>query len=306
MPHSARLASLSFILAMGALTGCAAGPANSTATQVPPATAEPTPIAPAADAQFGELEAKFDARLGVYALDTGTGLALEYRSDERFAYASTIKVFASAVLLDQTTDSELDSLVRYDESDLLDYAPITEQHVDTGMTLRELGDAAVRYSDNTAANLIFERIGGPTGLATALKAMGDDVTQVDRTEPELNETTPGDPRDTTTPEAFAVGLEALILGDALELADRETLTEWLVGNTTGDNLIRAGVPTEWTVGDKTGSAGYGTRNDIAVIWPTEGDPIVLAVLSSRAEPDAEYDDDLIAEATAVAIDALKR
>ncbi|AWB87666.1 class A beta-lactamase [Mycetocola zhujimingii] len=304
MPHTIRLAAAAFTtLAMSVLVGCAAEPA---ATETPSATATPAPTAPSADAEFDELEQKFDARLGVYALDTGTGLALEYRSDERFAYASTIKVVASAVLLDQTSDDELDTLVTYDESDLLDYAPITEQHVDTGMTLRELGDAAVRYSDNTAANLIFEQIGGPAGLAAALTAMGDDVTQVDRIEPDLNEATPGDPRDTTTPEAFATTLEALVLGDALEASDRELLTEWLVGNTTGDKLIRAGVPTEWTVGDKTGSAGYGTRNDVAVIWPREGDPIVLTVLSSRSEADADYDDALIAEATAVAIEALQR
>ncbi len=304
MPRSIRLVTAALAsLALASLAGCSAAPA---VPETPSATATTAPTAPSADAEFDELEQQFDARLGVYALDTGTGLALEYRSDERFAYASTIKVFASAVLLNQTSDDELDTLVTYDESDLLDYAPITEQHVDTGMTLRELADAAIRYSDNTAANLIFEQIGGPAGLGTALQAMGDDVTQVDRNEPELNEATPGDTRDTTTPEAFATTLEALVLGDALDASDRETLTDWLVGNTTGDNLIRVGVPAEWTVGDKTGSASYGTRNDIAVIWPTEGDPIVLAVMSSRAESDADYDDKLIAEATAVAIEALKR
>ena len=304
MPRTIRLVTAALAtLSLGFLVGCTASAA---APERPSATVAPTPTAPSADAQFEELEQKFDARLGVYALDTGTDLALEYRSDERFAYASTIKVFASAVLLDQTSDDELDTLVTYDESDLLDYAPITEQHVDTGMTLRELADAAIRYSDNTAANLIFDRIGGPAGLGAALKAMGDDATQVEREEPELNEATPGDPRDTSTPKALATTLEALVLGDVLEPDDRGTLTAWLVGNTTGDNLIRAGVPEAWKVGDKTGSAGYGTRNDIAVIWPTEGDPIVLAVLSSRSEPDAEYDDALIAEATAVAIETLNR
>ncbi|MFU8947521.1 class A beta-lactamase [Mycetocola zhadangensis] len=302
MPHAFRLicASVAAIV-ISSLTGCAASPGNET-------TAPPTafPSASAAEPAFADLEEEFDARLGVYALDTGTGATVEYRSDERFAYASTIKVFGAAVMLDQTTDAELDTLVRYDPSDLLEYAPITEQHVDTGMTLRELADASLRYSDNTAAILIYEQIGGPAAVGTALKSWGDDVTSTDRIEPDLNEATPGDLRDTSTPETLATNLHSLLLGDALQPGDRQLLTDWLVGNTTGDNLIRAGVPADWTVGDKTGAAGYGTRNDIAVIWPPDGEPIVLAVLSSRSEPDAEYDDALIAEATRLAVDALAR
>jgi beta-lactamase class A len=285
-----------------ALSACSAAPAS----RPTPTTSPSAPAAPSADPRFAELEAEFDARLGLYALDTGTGLALEYNADERFAYASTIKALLAGVVLDETTDVELDELVTYDASDLLDYAPITEQNVATGMTLRALADAAVRYSDNTAANLLFDRIGGPAGLDAALDELGDDVTQVDREEPELNEATPGDPRDTSTPRALATDLERFVLGDALDTGDRDTLTAWLVGNTTGDALIRAGVPEGWTVGDKTGSAAYGTRNDIAVLWPTDGAPIVIAVLSSRAAPDADHDDALIARATAVAVEALGR
>jgi beta-lactamase class A len=76
-------------------------------------------------------------------------------------------------------------------------------------------------------------------------------------------------------------------------------------STTGDTLIRAGVPKNWEVADKSGAGLYGTRNDIAIIWPPKGDPIVIAVLSSRDKKDAEYNDKLIAQATKVALDALK-
>jgi beta-lactamase class A len=292
-------------LAIASLTACAGAP---TATSHPSSSAStaPTLSAPSANPAFAALEESFGARLGVYALDTGTGRAVEYRSDERFAYASTIKALAVAVVLAETSDAELDTLVRYEASDLLDYAPVTAQHVETGLTLRELCDAAIRYSDNTAANLLLEHLGGPAALDAALTGIGDDVTQVDRDEPELNEAVPGDPRDTSTPQALATDLERFVLGDALDPTDQATLSTWLVGNTTGDDLIRAGVPTGWTVGDKTGSAGYGTRNDIAVLWPPDGAPIVLAVLSSRSAPDAEYDNALLAEATAVAIDGLDR
>ncbi|WP_433393955.1 class A beta-lactamase [Micromonospora sp. KLBMP9576] len=263
------------------------------------AVTAPTSSAPDRRHEFRQLEEKFDARLGVYAIDTGTGRTVRYRPDERFAYASTFKALAAAEILDETTDAELDRVVRYSADDLVSYSPITEQHVAEGMTLRAIADAAVRYSDNTAANLMLRHLGGPERFEKELRKIGDKVTDPARYETELNEGTPGDRRDTSTPRAMAGSLRAYTVGDALEPSDRDTLNGWLRGNTTGGALIRAGVPDGWVVGDKTGSGGYGTRNDIAVIWPPNRAPIVLAVLSSRDEKDADYDDALIAEATKV-------
>ncbi len=133
--------------------------------------------------------------------------------------------------------------------------------------------------------------------------MGDDVTEVARTEPELNSAVPGDPRDTTTPRALAGSLKAYAL-DAAAPADGAQLMDWLRRNTTGDALIRAGVPDDWDVGDKTGTGAYGTRNDVAVLTPSGRAPIVLAVMSSRDEQDADHDDALIADAARVVSSAL--
>ncbi|QLQ35355.1 class A beta-lactamase [Micromonospora robiginosa] len=268
------------------------------------ATTAPASSAPDRDREFRQLEERFDARLGVYAIDTGTGRTVQYRADERFAYASTFKALAAAEVLDETTDAELDKVVRYSADDLVTYSPITEQHVDEGMTLRAIADAAVRYSDNTAGNLMLRRLGGPQKFEKELREIGDKVTDPARWETALNEARPGDRRDTSTPRAMAGSLRAYAVGNALEPADRDVLTGWLRGNTTGGELIRAGVPAGWVVGDKTGSGGYGTRNDIAVIWPPDRAPIVLAVLSSRGEKDAEYDNALIARAAEVVVAAL--
>ncbi|GAA4174623.1 class A beta-lactamase Bla1 [Phytohabitans flavus] len=253
------------------------------------------------DREFRRLEERFDARLGVYAIDTGTGRTVGYRAEERFAYASTYKALAAAEVLDETTDAELDRVVRYSADDLVTYSPITEQHVAEGMTLRALADAAVRHSDNTAGNLLLRHLGGPQRFEKELRKIGDKVTDAARYETELNEATPGDTRDTSTPRALAQDLGAYAVADALEPADRDILNGWLRGNTTGGELIRAGVPDGWVVGDKTGAGGYGTRNDIAVIWPPDRAPIVLAVLSSRDEKDASYDNALIAGAAEVVI-----
>ena len=186
------------------------------------------------------------------------------------------------------------------------YSPVTERRVGTRMTLKELCAAAVRYSDNTAANLLLDRLGGPHGLDAILEELGDDVTRMERPEPELNDWTPGDTRDTSTPRALARDLRALVLGDALEQPERAQLARWLRTSTTGAALIRAGVPEGWTVGDKTGTgATYGARNDIAVVWPPGRAPVVLAIMTTRPEPDAEHDDRLIARAASAAVGALE-
>lgn len=254
--------------------------------------------------KFAQLEEKYGVKLGVYAIDTGNEETVAYQEDERFAYASTFKALAGAVLLKENPISILDEKRMYTKEDLVTYSPITEKYVDEGMTLREIAKAAMQYSDNTAGNLLFAELGGPDQLEEALRAIGDDVTEMDRLETELNEATPGDTRDTSTPKALATNLRILGLTDELSEEKREIFQEWFKGNTTGDTLIKSGVPTDWIVGDKSGAASYGTRNDIAIVWPPNDEPIVIAVLSNKQEKEAEYDDQLIGEATEIVLETL--
>lgn len=277
--------------------GVATQPTRNGGPTQPTRHGTPTATAPSAydlGDEFAQLESRFDVRLGVFAIDTATGATVRHRADERFAYASTFKALAAAQVLDATTDTELDELVRFSARDLVPYSPITARHVGTGMSWREIADAAVRRSDNTAGDLLLRRLGGPRGFESNLRHLGDTTTRPARREPALNEAAPGDPRDTSTPRALATDLMAYAVGDALEPADRAVLTGWLRGSTTGRTLIRAGVPDGWVVGDKTGSAGFGTRNDIAVLWPPGRAPIVLAVLSRRADAAGDHGDDGVA------------
>lgn len=276
-----------------ALTGCS-GPESASSAGTLDAREE-----------FSRLERDFDARLGVYAVDTATGREVAYRADERFAHASTFKVLAAGELLRRNSLEELDRTITYSRDDLVTYSPITEKHVDSGMPLREVIAAAIRHSDNTAGNLLLRELGGPDGFTAALRRIGDTTTRADRFETDLNETAPGDPRDTSTPRALATSLRAYAVDDVLPADKRAVLNEMLRTNTTGDALIRASAPAGWQVGDKTGAASHGTRNDIAVVWPPERAPIVLAVLSDREAEDADYEDALIARAAAVVFELLR-
>ncbi|GAB3285266.1 class A beta-lactamase [Parasphingorhabdus pacifica] len=288
------------LLTLFALVGCTSGEAAP-----PPAPPSSVVESSATHAEFGRLERRFDARLGVYALDTATGQEITYHADARFAYASTHKALSAGAVLRQNTIDGLNRRLTYERSDLVEHSPITKEHVEGGMTLREVIDAAIRYSDNTAANLLFRELGGPDGLGAALRDIGDTTTHVDRIEPDLNRTRPGDVRDTSTPRALAESLRKFTTGEVLSPEKRAILNEMLRTAEFTEDLIRAGVPAGWQVGDKSGAADYGTRNDIAIIRPPDRAPIVLAVMSDRRDADAEYDNALIARTARAAIDALR-
>ncbi|GAA3777603.1 class A beta-lactamase BlaC [Plantactinospora mayteni] len=252
------------------------------------------------------MERKFDVRLGVYALAIGTGTVVAHRADEKFAFCSTFKGLAAAAVLHRNPLSHLDTRIRYSKEDLTKNATISPKHVATGMTIRQLCDAAVRYSDGTAGNLLLRDLGGPARLTSYLRSIGDTVTRMDRIEPAITEATPGDPRDTTSPRAIGTDYQKIVLGEALPPDKRAFLRDLLERNATeaGAQRIRAGLPKGWTVADKTGTGDYGTINDIAVVWPPNSAPLVMSIMSSKTARDAEYDSALIAQAASYVAETL--
>jgi beta-lactamase class A len=314
MSRRALSTSLAIAATLGlGLAGCAS-PGSVNPTVTPSASDTPVPLpspiaapdlsTPEVEAALADLESRYDARVGLSVLDTGSGATLDHRADERFGYASSLKAFAAAALLDATDDADLDRVVTWTQADVdaAGYSPLTSQHVADGLPLRQLAEAAVRQSDNTALNLVLAELGGPAGLDAALAAQGDDVTDVVHTEPELNTPTPGSTADTTTPAAFTATLARITDGDWLATDDRATVRDWMSGNATGDTLIRAGAPDGWQVADKSGGAGS-IRNDVAIVTPPAGDPVVISVLTTRNDPAATYDDALVAEAARIALAA---
>ena len=233
-----------------------------------------------ANKRLAEIEAREGGRLGVFVRDTGTGSTLEHRTDERFPMCSTFKLLAAAAALKRVDEGaeRLDRRIAYGPSDLLNYAPIAKAHVAEGaMTLSDLCAAAIDWSDNTAANLILQAIGGPAGFTQFARSLGDSVTRLDRTEPRLNQATPGDKRDTTSPRAMAGDMDQVLMSNALSEASRRRLEAWLIGDKVGDKRLRAGLPSSWRIGDKTGSGERGSTNTIAIIWPPGRAPFVATV-----------------------------
>jgi len=241
-------------------------------------------------AAWKQLERTNGGRLGVAVLETDTGERSGYRAGERFPMCSTFKfLLASAVLRRVDRHQEtLDGAIPIPPKPLLSNSPLTEPHAGGTMTVADLCQAALTRSDNTAANLLLERIGGPAGITKFSRSIGDLVTRLDRTELSLNECLPGDPRDTTSPDAMAGDLQRVLLGDVLSPASRDQLTRWMEANITGLDRLRANLPKDWRAADKTGSNGKHTTNDIAVLWPPAKPPvIVVAYLTQCAGPESK-------------------
>lgn len=229
-------------------------------------------------AALARLEQANGGRLGVAVLDTASGERAGYRADERFPMCSTFKfLLASAVL--QRVDRHQETLGRaiaIPAKPLLFNSPLTEPSAGATMTIAALCHAVLTRSDNTAANLLLESIGGPSGITRFARSIGDTVTRLDRMEMSLNESLADDPRDTTAPTAMADDLRSVLLGNGLSSASRDQLTAWMSANLTGLEQLRAKLPAGWHAADKTGSNGKHTSNDIAVLWPVDKPPIIIA------------------------------
>ena len=253
------------------------------------------------------VEQRTGGRIGVAAVDTGSGKRFDYRSEERFPMCSTFKLLAAAAVLKQVDgrQEKLDRFVSYDAKDILEYAPVTKAHLkDGGMTLGALCAAAIEQSDNTAGNLLLDTIGGPIGVTKFVHSIGDEMTRLDRKEPGLNSAIPGDERDTTTPAAMCADMQRLLLDDVLTESSRHQLEDWMQHNETGTLMIRAGVPKTWTVGDKTGRCGNGATNDVAIIRPPGRAPIVVAIYSIGSTSSADDHASTLAEVARATLEFL--
>ena len=292
----------SVLTGLGALgvMGCSSQATSETATPVPPA--------PAAEAlDLSALEARDGGRLGLVAHDTGSGRRLAWRGDERFVYCSTFKMFLAAAtfLRVQAGEERLDRQVPITAADMVHHAPVTEPAVGGSLSVEALMKGTVEVSDNPAANLLLKAMGGLEPMRAFYRSLGDDSTTVDRFEPEMNRLD-GD-KDTITPLSSAANLKRLLIDADTPLSGdhKATLLRWMVDSPTGAGRLKAGVPAGWRVAHKTGTGGYGPTNDIGVLYPSTGAPVIVAAYyhATREAPGAR-NEAVIAEAVRTALKAL--
>jgi beta-lactamase class A len=247
-------------------------------------------LAREAPAALAAYERDTGGRIGLYAENLTTGRRISWRANERFVMCSTFKASLAAMILARVDhgQDQLGKMISYGPKDVPDwYAPVARRNLAKGvMSVADMCAAAVEYSDNTCANLLLARVGGPSALTAFWRSIGDTVTRLDHNEPVLNRSPPGDPHDTTTPAAMAANLRRFLLGKVLSAGSRERLTGWMVDCKTGDDRLRGGIPKTWRIADKTGNNGKDATGDIAVAWPKPDAPTVICAYTQGGSPTA--------------------
>ena len=240
---------------------------------------------------FSALEARAGGRVAVAAMNLATGDIIANRGEERFAMCSSFKWLLGGIVLHRVErgEEQLDREIPIRSEDLVFYSPVTELRADLEpMSVGELCAATIGTSDNTAANLLLETLGGPDGFTRHVREFGDEITRLDRLEPELNENAPGDPRDTSTPLAMLSTMQTVLFGDALSEESKTILRRWMIDASTGLSRLRAGLPKTWLAGDKTGTSSNDQSNDVAFAIAPEGSggtgPILIVSYINAPEP----------------------
>lgn len=270
----------------------------------PAASTFVTPNASNADGGLVAVEARSGGRLGVLAVNTASGSSIAYRADELFPMCSTHKMLVGAAILSGVEEGRfrLDQRIPYSSADILEYAPVTKKSLTVGfMTVEALCEAAVRWSDNTADNLLLKLLGGPPEWTRYARSISDEVSRLDRYEPELNSSIPGDPRDTSSPCAMNRALATIMFGNVLGDVSRARLRGWMLNSEITKNLLRAGLPSGWHVADKSGSGSNGTRNDVGILYPPRAAPLVLSVFYTGSSKPITEREKVIAECARIVV-----
>lgn len=237
------------------------------------------------DESISAIEERISGRVGVSVLDTETKQSWDYNGDKRFPMMSTFKTIACAKMLQDSDNGHLDKNtgIKVEAGKLIVWSPITKKLTGETITVEKACEATMLMSDNTAANIVLQQIGGPNGVTTFLRSIGDDTTQLDRMEPELNQAIDGDSRDTTTPNAIVKTLNNLLLGEVMTDLSKAQLKSWMQNNKVSDPLLRSVLPKNWLIADRSGAGGNGSRGITAIIWNERREPLIISIYLTQTE-----------------------
>ncbi len=254
-------------------------------------------------AALAELEREASVTIGVVAVAHGSTNPFRYRAADRFPMCSLFKPLAAAALVQARGYDEVywNTPIPYTNADVVVDSLVLESKRPQRATPEELADAALRWSDNTAGNLLLRELGGPAAITAFAASLGATDTRLDRWEPELNEAVPGDLRDTTTPDDIALLYSALLLDDAAGMLTSARLREWMLRNQTSNARMRAGLEPPYELADKTGGGAYGVVNHAGVLWRPGETPLTLVIMTRTDRADAVRNNAVVAEATRIVV-----
>lgn len=235
--------------------------------------------------------------IGVSVIENSSNNVYSINGDERFSTNSTVKALACAIVLSKVDKNaaSLNDAMMINERDVVSHSPVMKEFIGKKVTLADACKATMTYSDNTAANFAIKKSGGPEGITSFLRSMGDDITRADRYEPDLNTNPDGDLRDTSTANAMAANFNKLLLGNILSTQSKEQLKNWMMGNKVADNMLRLVLPTGWEIADRTGANSYGARGIISMVWSESQQPLIISIYIKKEKNSIEEREKVISE-----------
>jgi beta-lactamase class A len=230
------------------------------------------------EATIHDVDAHLDGVLGVAIEDITTGDHVFVRPDEIFAQASSIKiaVLADLYLQAQQGKLKLTDLYTVQSSDLVPDSDIMGGLTPgiTRITLRDLATMMVAVSDNSATNVLIDRI-GMENVNALLDSLGLPHTRLRRKMMDLAAAREGR-ENISSPREMMLLLGAIYRG---QLLDKESSADFFkVLSTNKDSWIPRDLPADVKVANKPGEL-EGVRNDSGIVF-VEGRPYIICVMTS--------------------------
>ncbi|MDO8322350.1 MAG: class A beta-lactamase [Phenylobacterium sp.] len=277
--------------------------------------------------------------LGVGLMNLESGETWDFNGERRFPMQSVFKAPLGAAVLAEVDAGrlKLDDIITLAEEDLSPpLSPIADAYpARRDYTVRELLTAATGVSDNTAADVLMKKIGGPGAVTAWLVGKKVEEVRVDRYERQLQPDSIGmasfrpawkssqaymaalnnvppearrkavaiylsDPQDTATPRGALNFLDKLDDGELLSPASRKLLLQIMTDTTTGQDRLKAGFPAGASLAHKTGTArtDQGVTpavNDIGIVTLADGRRYAVAVFLSGSTLDAAGREKILAD-----------
>lgn len=262
-------------------------------------------------------------QIGVGVANLKTGKTWFYRGEQRFPMQSTFKFPLAATVFDAVDHGKLklEKRIRVTKSMLsVPVSTVNERVLRNGtteFTVEELVRLAVSTSDNTAADLLAEQIGGPEAETRFLRVHGIRDIRIDRMEKQIQPDSVGldgfhpafvtergihaaldrvppkkskaamaayldDPRDTATPKDVIQLLVAFDKGQLLSKSSTARLRQIMIETTTGAARLKAGLPMGTVLAHKTGTGRSvqgvcGAVNDLGIASLPDGRRFAIMV-----------------------------
>lgn len=248
----------------------------------------------------------FPGKVGVAMVGLEFFDSLSINGHHRFPMQSVYKFPLAMAVLNQVDKGAftLDQKIHLTRRDLLPktWSPLRDKYPrgNVNVTLREILQQTVSYSDNNGCDILFRLIGGPKKAQDYIHGLGVKNIAMVSTEKELHKDWNLQFANWTTPLGIAQLLQVFYYRNKLSKTSNDFLWEALTSTTTGPNRLKGLLPPGTEVGHKTGSSGdrnglTAATNDVGIITLPNGKHYILAVFVSMTKEKEAAQEKLIAQ-----------